>query len=213
MLLRPALALAVVASLVAGGIASAAPKPSPKLPKAQPLAVTDKAGDGNALNGQGIVGGDPEPSTAPASRGAGDIVSWGLGREDDGKTVKAFTATMTLSSAPDSAMNYRIRLQAPDCTVYFLEYQFPAPGLDAAFTKGGSLRENCTGANVFTPITATIAGNTITWRIPVKGMPGGLKLGAVMNVVRGEASLQTAVIIPATDLAPAPEGTVFKIGQ
>jgi hypothetical protein len=209
---RAALAIALTAGLAASGTALAAPK-APKLPKAKPLAITDQAGDANGINGQGVVTGTPDPATAPASRAAADIVSWGLGREDDGKVVKAFTATMTLSSAPDQATQYRIRLQAPACTTWFIEYQFPPTGAEAAITKGGLVRENCSGAAVFTDVTATIKGNTISWRIPVKGMPGGVKLGDVMTVVGAEANLETAAVIPALDIASAAEGTSFKIGQ
>ena len=204
---RPVLAVAVALSFVAGGAALAAPK----LPKPVPLTVTDPAGDANFSNRQGGLLPAAPPALPGSLRQGADITAVGLGRLDRGNVVKALTVTMKLAGPPEEATQYRVAMSAPGCDVYYVEYQNPPAGSDAVITKGGLIRENCTGESVFTDVDATITGNTIVWTIPVKGMPGDLKLGTPLTVEYGQTNFETAAVFPAFDDVVI--GKTFKIGQ
>jgi hypothetical protein len=181
------------------------------LAKAAPLTAADPAGDANFSNDQGGLLPSAPPSAGSSVRAGADIRSVTLGRTDDGKKVKAFTVTMTLDAAPESSTQYRVAMEAPGCSVWYVEYQFPPAGSEVAITKGGVVRENCTGENVFTDVDAQINGNSIVWTIPVKGMPGDVKLGTPLHVKYGQTNLETAVVVPAFDMVAIDK--TFKIGQ
>lgn len=196
----------VLAAVAVATVALAAPAlAGPKLAKAAPLTVRDVAGDANFVNGQGVreVPGAPVPSI----RAGADILSVSLGRTDDGKKVKALTASMTLSAPPEQGSQFRIAMSAPGCSVYYIEFEYPVEVL----TGGGTLRENCSGESVFNDISAAIDGNTIKWSIPVKSLPGGISLGTVLSVKYGQTNLETAAIIPAFDEVQI--NKTFKVGQ
>jgi hypothetical protein len=171
---------------------------APKLAKAHPLTVTDAAGDANGVNSQGglLPASPPEQSNGSVNDGAADILSFTLGRKDNGSKVTALVGTLTLAAPPAQGTDYRIRMATADCSTYFLEYEFP-PGLGAS----GEVRENCGGATTaaFDPVDATVTGNTITWTIPIKALPGSAKLGTVLNVKGAQTSVETAAIIPGID--------------
>jgi hypothetical protein len=80
-----------------------------------------------------------------------------------------------------------------------------------AITKGGVVRENCTGSSVFTDVDAQITGNSIVWTIPVKGMPGDVKLGTPLSVKYGQTNFETAAVFPAFDQVAVDK--TFTIGQ
>jgi hypothetical protein len=182
-----------------------------KLAKAAPLTVADPAGDANFSNDQGGLLPSAPPSAGSSVRAGADIRSVTLGRTDDGKKVKAFTVTMTLDGAPEASTQYRVAMEAPGCSVWYVEYQFPPAGTDVAITKGGVVRENCTGSSVFTDVDAQITGNSIVWTIPVKGMPGDIKLGTPLNVKYGQTNLETAAVFPAFDMVAVDK--TFTVGQ
>lgn len=207
--MRKPLVLTAVATAV---VVLAAPSlAGPKLAPAVPLTAVDPAGDANFANEQGTLLPTAPPGPPGSVRNGADILKVSLGRLDDGKAVRAMTFAMTLSAPPEQSTHYRIAMSAPGCSTYFVEYQFPVAGTSAVLKEGGTLRENCTGATVFTDLAATIAGNTITWTLPIKGMPGDLKLGAPLTVKYGQTSLQTAAIFPGFDQAAI--GKEFKVGQ
>jgi hypothetical protein len=206
--MRKSLVLVAVC-LVVGGVGS----PSfagGKLAKPSPLVVKDASGDANGLNDQGglLPASPPEQSNDAVSQKSADIVSFRLGRTDDGKKVKAFVGSLTLAAPPAQGTDYRIRMSTADCSTYFLEYEF-APGLGAQ----GEVRENCDGGTTatFDPVDATVTGNTITWTIPVKGMPGTAKLGTVFTVKGAQTSVETAVIFPGLDQVVTDK--TFTVGQ
>lgn len=205
---KPAVLIAVLAASVGLAAPSLA---AGKLAKAAPLAVADPAGDANFSNTQGGLVPAAPPSGGTSFRAGADIRGVSLGRTDDGKKVKAMTVTMTLDAAPEASTQYRVAMSAPGCSVWYVEYQFPPAGSEAAITKGGVVRENCSGSSVFTDVDAEIKGKSIVWTIPVKGMPGDIKLGTVLTVKYGQTNLETAVVIPAFDEVTIAK--TFTIGQ
>jgi hypothetical protein len=118
---------------------------------------------------------------------------------------------MKLAAAPEAGTQYRVAMEAPGCTVYYVEYQFPPAGSEVAIKKGGLVRENCSGSSVFTDVDAVINGTSILWTIPVKGMPGDVKLGTPLEVKYGQTNLETAVVVPALDEVQIAK--TFKVGQ
>ena len=206
--MRRSLVLAVVA---VASVGLAAPSlAGPRLAKAVPLTVKDAADDANGFNSQGglLPASPPEQSNGTLSMKSADILSFTLGRKDDGKKVTALVGTLTLAAPPAQGTDYRIRMSTPDCSTYFLEYEFPA-GLGAS----GEVRENCGGATTaaFDPVDATVVGSTITWTIPIKGMPGSAKLGTVLTVKGAQTSVETAAIFPGIDQVVTNQP--FTIGQ
>ena len=208
---KPLVALVLVGTCVGLATPSFAAG-SPKLAKATKLVVTDVAGDANGLNTQGglVPVAPPVPGT-PANLKQADILSFSLGRKDDGKKVKALVGTLTTAGPSDKGVDYRIRMSAPGCTTFYLELERSALG-DSAY-----LRHNCTegeatsgGAN-FDPIDVVISGSTITWTVPISALPGDVKLGSVLEVKGAQTSADHAAIFPGIDEVIT--STSFKIGQ
>ena len=213
--MRKALALVAVAALSFGlastSEAAVKPKPKPKLPVSKPLTVTDPAGDANAINDQDelLPAAPPEQSTPQGQRTAGDIVSWSVGRMDDGKAVTGIVASMTLSAAPDQGTDYRIQASTPTCPYFWFELQW-TPGLG----QSAYLRNDCAknGTTVFDKIVElTIKDKTITWTLPLKNFPAGVKLGQVMTVPVATSNGCTAVIVPVLDQSK--NDKTYKLGD
>lgn len=203
------LALAAVTASLAVP-ASAATRPSSKLPKSKPLVVKDATGDANGLNGQGgLVPVNPGSQSGPVQDAGSDIVSFTLTRKDDGKKVTALVASLTLAAAPAADRNFRIRMSSPSCSTYFLEYD-----TSSLLGSGANFRDNCnpaaTGAT-FTAIDATVSGSTITWVVPVKALPGDVKVGTPLTVKGAQVSVETAIIFPGVDEVLT--DATYKIGQ
>lgn len=111
-LFRPVLALAAAAALVVGL--------APAQAAQAPLVVKDTVGDGNALNGQGIVTGVGDTSTGPAQLAALDIVSLTVANTGTTRTVKqgkkttkvfdctGMQVTLELGAAPFASAIYRV---------------------------------------------------------------------------------------------------------
>ncbi len=181
---------------------------APKLPKAKPLVVKDVAGDANGLGGQFGVPTPADNTSTPASVKDADILSFTLARLDDGKTVKGLRATLTLAAPPAQGRDYRIRMSAPGCTTYYLEYEyFPALG------GQGEIRDTCDGgaSATFTPVDAAVVGNSIVWTVTKGAFTGGVKIGTLLQVHGAEASVETAAIFPTLDSARTE--TTYRVGQ
>ena len=179
-----------------------------KLAPAKPLVVKDATGDANAMNSQNGSAPVPEQSNETVNQKSADIVSFSLGRKDDGKTVKSFIGTMTLAAPPAKGTDYRIRMKTDDCPTYFLEYEVPL-----ALGASAYVRQNCGGAptSSFDPVDVRVSGNTIMWIVPAKRLPGLAKLGTVLTVTGAQTSGDTAVIFPGIDEVRV--NNTFVIGQ
>lgn len=197
--------LALLPVLVLSGAAAAQAAPS-TLPASKAVVITDQAGDANGINSQSHVA-DGVPSVAgPGQRTAADILSVTVGRLDNGKQATGLLLTMKLSAAPDQGTIYRIQSSTPDCTQFWISYNFPAGGSGA-----GSMRENCTGTAVTKPIPATVKDGVITFALPYAVLPKAVKAGTVISEIFGEtkghastpAASPTAPTIDDTVVAPA----------
>ena len=202
---------AVLAAIAATSVTLAGPSlAGPKVAKAQPLTVKDAVGDANGINDQGgILPTAPEQSNDATNQKSADIVSFTLARKDVGGKPKFLVGSLTLAGPPAQGTDYRIRMSTDDCSTYFLEYEFP-PGLGPS----GEVRENCGGATTaaFDPADAVVTGNTITWTIPIKGMPGTAGLGTVFNVTGAQTSADSgAVIFPGIDQVVTDK--TYRVGQ
>ncbi len=204
------LACALVLAAAAASPALAAPKKG--LPAAKPLVITDKAGDANGLNSQShLAPADPSQSGG-GERSAADLLSVSLGRLDNGKAVTGLKVTFTLAAAPDQGTIYRLQAATPDCSTFWIAYAVPIGG-----TANASLRENCSGTAVSTPVSATVKGSTITVTVPFALMPKSVKAGTTLSDVFGEtkghaatpATSPTVPTIDETAISPA----VYKIGS
>lgn len=210
---------AVVGLALVAVAASPAFAGAKKLAPAKPLVVTDKAGDANGINGQSHIGqaadpaADVDPSqSGPGQRSAADLLAVSLGRQDDGKTVTGLTATFTLGAAPDQGTIYRLQASTPDCSTFWVAYSVPVGGAPTA-----TLRENCSGTAVVTPVTAVIKDSTITVSLPFSAMPKTIKLGTVFSGLfaetKGHASTPAASpTIPTIDDTAISAGT-YKLGD
>lgn len=184
---------------------------APRLPALQVLQVPDVTGDANGLNSQaGVVpvsGGPMGASVAGA-----DIVSFTLSRRDDGRHVLALVGTLTLAAEPQLSADFRIRMSAPGCTVYFLEYERTLIG-DISY-----LRHTCTtadaagnGGATFLAVPAVVKGRTITWTVPVRDLPGRVKVGSVLSVTGAQTSGDEVAIGPTLDEVVVHAS--YRIGQ
>ena len=180
------------------------------LTKAKPLVVKDATGDATALNSQYGSAPVPDQSNETVSQKASDIVSFSLGRKDDGKTVKSFIGTMTLAAPPAKGNDYRIRMRTEECATYFLEYEVPL----AAFAPSAYVRTNCDGAptSTFDAVDLRISGNTITWIVPAKRLPGSAKLGTVLTVTGAQVAGHGGAVIVGT-IDEVRTDKTFVIGQ
>lgn len=207
---RTATAALVLVALIASPSVAAAKKPPPpkKLPASKPLVFTDKAGDANGLNGQGVVTG-VEGTATPTQYSGADILTVSLNRLDDTKTVLGFQVTYTLSGAPAQGTIYRVMVTTPACPTFWLSYNYAAGG-----TPLGNLRNNCAdnAVNVNTPLTVTATDSSVTILLPFKDLPQNVKLGDTLTVktveTRGHASTVTAPTIDDLD----PKLATWKIG-
>lgn len=202
---------AVLAVVGVTSVVLAAPSfAGPKVAKAQPLTVKDAVGDANGINDQGgLLPVAPEQSNDATSQKSADIVSFTLGRKDVAGKPKFFVGSLTLAAPPAQGTDYRIRMSTDGCSTYFLEYEFP-PGLGAS----GEVREDCDGSPTgnFDPVDAVVSGNTITWTIPIKGMPGTAGLGTVFQVDGAQTSADSgAAIFPGIDQVVTDK--TFRVGQ
>ena len=195
--------VALVLGATALGLATPSVAATPKkLPKAKPLVVKDAAGDATGLNSQGGLAPASPPAlpASPTSLAQADILSFSLGRKDNGTKVKALVGTMTLAGAPATGTDYRIRMSAPGCSTYFLELEFSPLGQSAFLRNTCTEGEATSAGTVFDPIEATITGKTITWTVPISALSGDVKVGTPLTVTGAQTSGDTgAAIVPGID--------------
>ena len=206
--------VALVLGVTAVGLVAPSDAASPKLAKAKKLVVKDAVRDANGLNSQfGILPVVPPVPASSASLKQADIVSFSLGRKDNGTKVLALVGTMTLTSAPEAGVDYRIRMIAPGCTTYMLELERSPLG-DSAYLRNTCSAGATPGSAAFDPIDAVVSGDTITWTVPISALSGDVKLGSVLSVTGAQTSgAPGAAIFPTIDELRLPSPVSFKVGQ
>ena len=182
MLVRPILVLAALAAAtLSTGADAAAPKPE----------VIDVVGDANAINNQGVTAiPDQSVSTGPAQAAPFDITSIDFktyGAKVGRKFVaQGYTVTMALSAAPvTTGALYRVRAIAPACSTFWLQWNTAPTGTTT------TLRHNCAPSGSPTAAVSdtvsvalkpvVVKGSTITWTVPFKSLPKGVKVGQTLT--------------------------------
>lgn len=169
--------------------------------------ITDTTGDGNGLNGQGLVDGAPSQST-PSDYSGGDIVSVAWTTLGTKAKPAGFKVVMTLAGAPSPATIYRVTTETKDCSVFWLTYTVYADGP----TKG-TLQHNCPGftaagatsTSESDDLAPTVKGSTITWVVPASLVPKAVKPGTAVSNLSGEtrfmagASVRGGATVPVID--------------
>lgn len=183
----------------------------------KPVSITDIAGDGNGLNGQGFQ--DAPGTATPSNYSGGDIV--GISWITNGTKLKpkGFTVTMTLSGAPGPSSIFRVTTSTASCSTFWLNYSSTA---DGKVTQ--TLQDNCPG---FTPAGATgtsesipldsvvVKGNTITWTVPASVLPKAVKVGTALTSLSGHVRFYAGTgttggaTVPMIDEASGPGSYVY----
>ncbi len=200
-------AVAVTALALAAGASAQAAAPAFKA-----VTITDPAGDGNGLNGQGF---EDLPGTAtPSSYSGGDIVSISWTTTGTASKPTGFSVTMTLAGAPAAGTIYRVTTATADCSTFWLNYTKPASGTDTQ-----TLQHNCPG---YTQASATstsesvkldsitVKDKTITWTVPVSLIPKAVKNGTAIESLSGHTRFSgVAVTVPQIDEAAGDGAYVY----
>lgn len=194
--MRSRLTLGLVAvALTATAVPSIAAA-KPKLAPAKAVSWVDPAGDANGLNDQGgVAAGAPAngPALGPLNLASADILGVKISRVDDKKTVQGIAVSLTLAAPPAQGTLYRLTGLAGDCTTFWFQYNWVAGG-----TPTSTLRHNCAPSGsptaavsdtVSIPIPAAVSGNVLTWTLPLKLMPAGIKIGTRMEPEYAETRL------------------------
>jgi hypothetical protein len=101
-------------------------------------------------------------------------------------TVTGFTVTLTLSGPPTAPTGTEVVYRAlgtPPCpgggtSAFFGVVYYTQPDANGVNPQS-ALRDNCTGTTRLTPIALpVIAGNTITWTVPLSVVPADTKVKA-----------------------------------
>lgn len=206
MKIRTAAVAALAAALAVPAIADAA---KPAAPKA--IVVEDLAGDGNALNNQG-VGVVPATGTAtPAQAAAFDIRSVKIVTDKAGAGATKLIMTLNLAAAPTPGGLYRILTDIGGC-VFWTEYVVEADAsLNASAVR--FCDESATTGYTYYDATGKIEGSSIVWTIPIKQFKAqGLKVGAMLGNIGADArGSLVAVTVPSVDNLKTDK--VYKVGQ
>jgi len=186
---------------------------------AQKAQMTDPAGDANAINSQPTLGvpGVPNPNaaTAPASYSADDIVSVSfvnnfVTKKVKRKTVKtftSFTATMTLSAAPDPAHSYyAVTATSADCPDG-ITFEYSTQPSILAFDDVNCYDSGAGSFNDYPATAAVVKGNTISWTVAASGM----KTGTVLKDLGAYAGLGFIGGMPTVDEASS--AATFTVGK
>jgi hypothetical protein len=152
--------------------------------------VTDPSGDGNFVNAQGESAPVPGVSAPFGSQAYGDATSvlWQPYQVKKGrkKVFGGFTVTTTLSAPPvppsGTTLVYRMLGQVNgDATLFLGPVYYTTKGSDPAQPQS-ALRDNLDGATRLTPLALPkIAGNTLTWTVPVSALPKTFKVGSTLS--------------------------------
>jgi hypothetical protein len=160
-LVRPLLVLAAVVSVGVAGAASAVPF--------RPATVTfaDPAGDNVSPSaGQDITG-----------------VSWTTAGTGKGKkyVVKSLVLTLTLAAPPttDGSTLYGVDADLAGCGDFYVNFM-PGAQLGETFNYAdcGGDPSDPTGGGTSFEAAPEVKGNTIVWTLPVKSLPGDVKVGS-----------------------------------
>jgi hypothetical protein len=201
---RSALLIALVAAVTCGVTAHPA---DAALKKSKPVFVKDAAGDATGLG-----------MALPTSQADADILSFKLFRIDNGRKVTGLVGRIDLAAPPTPGHDYYIAMSAEGCSTYNLEVEFP-PVTGGVLAAGGYLRHNCegtdaTGSTFEHVVDLAVKGNSIYLTVPVRALPGGVRLGDELKVSGATARLDEGAILFGTlDQAPAPSGTIYTVGQ
>lgn len=170
---RTALALAAVATVVAGQTAHAATKP---------LVITDLSGDANGVNSQSLGLPLPATSTAAASVKGADIVSLKVANvfKGKGRTAKPAGLTVTLKTAGalQQGVDYSITmdLDKPCGASSRVQLGFEdVPSLN----RGLAICQSAQAGGASTTIGSTAvdaAGGTITWSLDGSAFSKGVTI-------------------------------------
>lgn len=160
-LVRPVLVLAAAAAVGLAGAASAAP--------AGPATVTftDPAGDNvSPGDGQDITG-----------------VTWTTAGTGKGKAyvVKSLVLTLTLAAPPttDGTTLYAVDADLAGCGDFYVNYM-PGAELGDTFNYAscGGDESDPTGGGTSFDAVPEVKGNSIVWTLPIKSLPGDVKVGS-----------------------------------
>lgn len=202
---------AVVVALVALAVPASAGVP--RLPRVQVLTVGDAAADANGLNSQAGLVPVPAGYLTGVSVASADIVSFSLSRKDDGHRVLALVGTLTLAAPPSPGVDYRIRMSAPHCGIFFLELERSVLG-EASYLRHtcatGTTEVSTGGATLLFARSVTV-GNSITWTVPLRDLPAPVRLGTVLTVTGAQTSGDAVVIGPGIDEVMT--SRTYRIGQ
>ena len=173
---------ALAATSVALALPGEAATPAPATPQ-----VTDPSGDANGIS---TAKANSNQATPAGNQAYADVVSvlWQPVKTTVTKTVKrkkvttttvtGFTVTTTFSAPPSppsgTAVVYRM-LSTNNCGTFFGVVYYSTAGSDPAQPQS-AVRDDCSGTTRLTKIDLpVIAGNTMTWNVPLTAIPADLK--------------------------------------
>lgn len=114
---------------------------------------------------------------------------------------KAIVAKMTLAApaTTDGTTEYQVRFTVSDCGEYYMSY---VPGTRIAgvfaFADCGSPPDDTGSTSTSFDFSPTVAGNSVTFRVNLKGLPGSVKPGAELMLL----TASTQLVEPATGIFP-----------
>ena len=159
---RPALVLAAAVAVGIAGAASAAPAAAPAT-----VTFTDPAGDNvSPSGGQDITG-----------------VTWTTAGTGKNKkyVVKSLVLTLTLAAPPttDGTTLYGIDAELAGCGDFYVNYM-PGAQLGETFNYAdcGGDPSDPTGSGTSFDAAPEVKGNSIIWTLPIKSLPGDVKVGS-----------------------------------
>ncbi len=114
---------------------------------------------------------------------------------------KTIVAKMTLAApaTTDGTTEYQVRFTVSDCGEYYMSY---VPGTRIAgvfaFADCGSPPDDTGSTSTSFDFSPVVAGNSVTFRVNLKGLPGSVKPGAELMLL----SASTELVEPATGIFP-----------
>lgn len=163
-LLRTVLVVASAAAVATAGAASAA-STGPKI-----VAFSDPAGDNVSPSaGQDITG-----------------VTWTTAGTGSGRkyVVKSLVLTLTLAAPPttDGTTLYGVDGNLGGCGDFYVNYM-PGAQLGETFNYAdcGGDPSSATGGGTSFDATPEVKGNSIVWTLPIKSLPGDVKVGSTFT--------------------------------
>lgn len=206
--LRPLVALGLAGGTALALSASAAPAG---------LVLTDAAGDANALNGQGVVGGAPSTATSPVSYDGLDFTKVTLANTLTGKgkkvTCSGFTITMEFNGPVDTSdpAIYRLRGTTTANDGIFQLYLNDGPAGGGTEVRFGAGAEDNTVALAH---PAKVDGNKVVLTITTADMKGfGDKPKDMIKDIQMDTRVSSGVsFVPQVDEIDATDKTFTMCG-